>query len=409
MKDIGEGTIRRIDWQELMPVVVLLRIFNAATGLRVLFLAGVGVLLTLAAGLLFNMIVLQQTETTLSNIYKTPAYIEPIVLLQQDSKGESNVMGIMPDTYCAQRSIFVPWELFGTAGVRPFSFQECDGSERVLAFCWLLMLALIWSFFGGLICRFVALRLTVNESESLGDTRRFMQKCGGGFLAGFILVLLGVLCCLIPVKLAGLAFSVPILNLIVACLFPVVLLFAFFAVVLLFGLLVGWPLLLASVAVDGADGFEAVSRTYSYVYQRPLHYFLYWIFAGMLGLLGFILVSIFVDTIVALSVHVGGFSDAIDSTASPMFSAIPMSGVGSHLPLPALIVTAWCAVLHMVKMAFLFAWFWTSSVTIYLLLRRSVDATPLVEVLRMGAAAEKPDTLPAIISDEKGATVVEGK
>jgi hypothetical protein len=61
----------------------------------------------------------------------------------------------------------------------------------------------------------------------------------------------------------------------------------------------------------------------------------------------------------------------------------------------------WAKMVLMIPVAYLFAWFWTSSVAIYLLLRRSVDATPLNEVYRV--APPKVRTLPTIKQDEHGA------
>ncbi|MDR0705515.1 MAG: hypothetical protein LBF88_11080, partial [Planctomycetaceae bacterium] len=54
----------------------------------------------------------------------------------------------------------------------------------------------------------------------------------------------------------------------------------------------------------------------------------------------------------------------------------------------------WYGMVQLIKPAYTFAWFWTSSVAIYLLLRRSVDATPLSEVYRL--VLVKPRTLPEI-------------
>jgi hypothetical protein len=55
----------------------------------------------------------------------------------------------------------------------------------------------------------------------------------------------------------------------------------------------------------------------------------------------------------------------------------------------------------LIPFAFVYAWFWTSSVAIYLLLRRSVDATPFNEVYRV--APPKVRSLPIIKQDEHGA------
>src|SRR5262249_14996800 len=46
---------------------------------------------------------------------------------------------------------------------------------------------------------------------------------------------------------------------------------------------VGWPLMSATVSTEGTDSWEAVSRSYSYVYQRPWHYLWYAIVAICYG------------------------------------------------------------------------------------------------------------------------------
>ena len=38
---------------------------------------------------------------------------------------------------------------------------------------------------------------------------------------------------------------------------------------ILLGLAVGWPLMLASIAIEDADAFDAFSRVYNYLFARP--------------------------------------------------------------------------------------------------------------------------------------------
>src|SRR5689334_10977948 len=47
--------------------------------------------------------------------------------------------------------------------------------------------------------------------------------------------------------------------------------------------LVGWPLMAATISAEGTDAWEAVSRSYSYVYQAPWHYIFYSIVAMLYG------------------------------------------------------------------------------------------------------------------------------
>ncbi len=44
--------------------------------------------------------------------------------------------------------------------------------------------------------------------------------------------------------------------------------------VVLIGLL-GWPLMNPTISAEGSDSFDALSRSYSYVFQAPWHYLWY--------------------------------------------------------------------------------------------------------------------------------------
>lgn len=391
MKDLDEGTIRRIDWQELTPIVLLLRIFNTATGIRVLFLSMIGILLTLIAGYGINCNS-NGLQSCRDKNFQKPVYIEPLLDFQNQPQPIS--FREHPAKYSwqlVQRSVLVPWDIFSMAGIR--WFHSGYNSFFVLT-GWFFVLLLIWSFFGGMICRTVALRLTIDQSESGRELWQFIKQRGTGFLSSVILIVLGMLFFLIFLKLCGWLFTVPVFNYITAILFPVALLFSFFIMVLAVGLFLGWSLLFAAVSVDGSDGFDAVSRMFSYLYQRPLHYFVYWTVSGVLGVLGFVFVSFFVDGVTALTSEFGGFPV---QTAIPAFGYLTLPETYDGLSPPENLLLLWCGMVQLIKPAYAFAWFWTSSVAIYLLLRRSVDATPFNEVYRL--VPVKPRTLPKINTD----------
>jgi hypothetical protein len=361
MKDIGEGTIRRIDWTELTPIVLLLRVLNISLGLRVLAIALVGFGLTellawvlhvpfwfsLARSLDFRIIPI---GTNWLRAFDTPL---PIV-----------VGSAFPNLL----------EPYFTTSVW----------ERPALLLWLPGVFLIWTLCGGMICRIVALRLTINESESIGNLFLFFQKRGISFISSLFILSLGILCCYLPIYFAKWLAAMPVWNYIVAILFPIPLLFAFFTVILTLGLAVGWMLLFAAVSTDGSDGFDAISRMFSYIFQRPLHYIFYWFCSGLLGWLGFFLVW-FVCFVVMWLCHpvIINFPSPIRSWAGNFVQGF------------------WLSIVVSIPIAYMLAWFWTSSVAIYLLLRRSVDATPFSEVYR--AAPPKVRLLPTIKPDAHGA------
>ena len=349
MQDIGEGTIRRIDWTELTPIVLLLRVFNVALGMRILTFALIGwcLMTLLAAGLNISPVrhaevtgSICQNIDTLNNTYSAVGFVFPILY---------------------PNFTFAVWQ------------------EPKLSL-WLLGIVVIWTICGGMICRIVAMRLTVDESESTGNLFLFLRKRGTGLISSFIILSLGILCCFIPIQIACMLATVPVLNYAVAIFLPIPLLFAFFAVMLTLGLAVGWMLLFAAVSVDGSDGFDAISRMFSYVFQRPLHYLLYWLYCGILGCLGFLLVLI-VCCPVAYLCHI-----VLKYSADSVVTSI---------------VVFWMLLIMSIPYVYVFAWFWTSSVAIYLLLRRSVDSTPFHDVYRVLPLQVR--SLPKIKPDEHGA------
>ena len=81
---------------------------------------------------------------------------------------------------------------------------------------------------------------------------------------------------------------------------PLVLLAGLVMAVILVGL-VGWPLMYATISAEGSDSFDALSRSYSYVYQCPWHYL--WYCAVAAGLRA--VVVFFVGFMGSLMVYLG--------------------------------------------------------------------------------------------------------
>src|SRR5262249_39718567 len=76
---------------------------------------------------------------------------------------------------------------------------------------------------------------------------------------------------------------IPLLGDLIAGLFwPGILVLGLIMAVVLVGL-VGWPLMSATISAEGTDSWEAGSRSYSYVYQKPWHYVWYAVVAISYG------------------------------------------------------------------------------------------------------------------------------
>ncbi|MDR1924318.1 MAG: hypothetical protein LBQ66_08085 [Planctomycetaceae bacterium] len=427
LRDIDEGTIRRIDWQELLPPVLLFRIFNTSVNFRVLCFAIVGLLLTIAADMLFlntntttKQHITQKTDDTknippmLQHIHSTlnpNAKTDLSTKRQQAAKSlpqnkntpnTTHTKNITPPNQNSQQnflsknfnkfqqqptefilgelrsSVFFPWIFFTSVGERYFMGGGVGWYSFGVGLFYFLLVLVVWCLFGGLICRVVALRLASDRSDSVRELFRFLWERGGGFFSSVLLLVVGVFVCTFPIRIFDF-FSGGMTGVAASIFFPVAMLFNYFALVLLFGLWLGFPLLFAAVAVEGTDGFDAISRLMSYLYQRPFHYFVYWFFAIVIGFLGYIFVSVFIAGTIYLTEQFSGMTVGLSlfNVAQNTAAESCCSGANSF---NVMLVSAWLDLVRLLVVGYVFAWFWTSGTAIYFLLRRSVDAAPFTDV-----------------------------
>src|SRR5205085_5918323 len=137
------------------------------------------------------------------------------------------------------------------------------------------------------------------------------------------------------VAILCLLLKIPVGVLIVGIIWPVVLVCGLFIAILLVGLLFGWPLMSPTVSAEGTDSFDALSRSYSYTYQRPVHYLFYAAVAGVLGMLAWVVVVIFAKGVITYSYWAaswgsggGRMKEIVDAVGNPEQGG--MLGFGAH-------------------------------------------------------------------------------
>ncbi|HWY86460.1 MAG TPA: hypothetical protein VNX28_07040 [Gemmataceae bacterium] len=319
-----------------------------------------------------------------------------------------------------------------------YFFEERAGPlVRVYLLGVILWTLAVWGFFGGAITRMAAVQVARNEKISMRDALRFARERFQSFFSApvFPLIFLGVLTFFLI--LFGL-FSglIPIVGdvIIAGLLWPIVIVLGLIMAVVLVGL-VGWPLMNATISAEGSDSFDALSRSYSYVYQAPWHYL--WYSAVALAY-GAVLVF-FVGLMGSLMVYLGqwGVSQApFLSSSNPandreptyLFIDAPTSFGWRDLLLHgsqhaerkevitpngdraiayvmnekymksmewwnyigAFLVSVWLYVLFLVIVGFGYSYFWTASTIIYLLMRHKVDDTDLDEIHMEEEETEEP-------------------
>ena len=115
-------------------------------------------------------------------------------------------------------------------------------------------------------------------------------------------------------------------------------------------------MLAAAVAVDNCDGFDAFSRVFAYIFQRPFHTLFYLVLAALFGAAGFFLLK-------------GGVFVLVG--AVKIFN---QSGLDSDVLISDnLWSLSWWSATIMLPYGFLFGYTCYAGVALYLLLRKNLD------------------------------------
>ena len=149
----------------------------------------------------------------------------------------------------------------------------------------------VWAFFSLGICRITALRIARDEGLSFGKALKFSWKHWPSLLwvplivAGAIGIFAGLN------ALGGLALSIPFVGqLLSVVILPLAAVSTLAILLVALGGIIGMPLISAASAWECNGSLDAVSRTFSYVFARPLQYFwnffLIFLFTGVILLIG---------------------------------------------------------------------------------------------------------------------------
>jgi hypothetical protein len=236
--------------------------------------------------------------------------------------------------------------------------------------------------------------MAAEEQVGFAAAIRFAIKKWPAYFAAPLFPVAGALAAAVPVAILGFLMQANLGVLLGGLLWPLALLAALIMAILLFGVLFGWPLMWATISTEGTDSFDALSRSYAYAFQRPLHYLFYAFIAACLGALGWLFVRNFAAGIIWLAHWSMAWGGKL-----PELNGLGNAGVA--------LVHFWDGCVNLVAVGFLFSYFWASSSAIYLLLRRDVDATETDEVYLDADASEPAFDLPKVTTDPAGAPVVE--
>ena len=163
-----------------------------------------------------------------------------------------------------------------------------------------------------------------------------------------------------------------------------------------------------TLSAEGSDSFDALSRSYSYVLQKPWSYIWYAAVALAYGAV----VVFFVGLMGSLTIYLAkwGVSQLTAKYADPsyMFVWAPTSFGWRQLLLQgtpyedgqtfpwsfnvigAFLISVWLYLMFLLIIGFAYSYFWSASTMIYLLMRRKVDDTEMDEVYLEEEDSEEP-------------------
>jgi hypothetical protein len=280
----------------------------------------------------------------------------------------------------------------------------CYMAFRKLAFVLVggIVLLFIWSFFGGAIARLAALDFARDERPQVGQGIAFGLGKFGSFFWSPIVPLIFVAVLLLCNVLLGVVGRIPGAGpIILGLLYVLAALSAFLVVLLLigtcFGALFMWP----TIAMEGTDSFDAISRAFNYLYARPWKTIWCVLVAIVYGLAVLLFVVAFAGLLLYIAEHsvargmgyrFARIGEFLQSGAPPEQSSFP-----------ELWAAVWMRVVHITVVGLVLG-FWASykisaMTIIYSVLRRDVDGTEMSEVFlpepEEAPAEPPPGELPA--------------
>ncbi|QDT53846.1 hypothetical protein Pan44_18700 [Caulifigura coniformis] len=301
---------------------------------------------------------------------------------------------VVPVVYQA-RTLLSPWRVVvePARGVM-FSMTWADFAWAWTKLLWALV---VWAVFGGAIARIAALELAGEGVPSLKEAIEHSTRYLLSTLGGVLLPVVGV------ALFWGVALGIGMLGLIPGIGPFLTGLFYFVSVIcgailalILIGVAACWPLMYATIAVEGSDAFDALSRSYSYVFGRPWYGLWITIVSLVYGaiLLLFLHGAMFFAHSLADHATAGGMGEVANRQ---LWDTVPYSepdappletSVGGRLR------AAWAKGFMALSTVFVYSYFWVAVTIAYFLLRHAEDATPFKKVY--WPAAEPVGSGPAL-------------
>lgn len=395
----SEQALRSVVWTQVFPWLIIARVFRIAISARMLILGAAGLLLMLNYWALLATVftVPERDRPWLAPADGCPwLAIDHAVADHWTAQLARDVSPAMvPSLHGAsgalETSFFGAWQQLSAPMIAMFSLEASIADVSVMLLAAFGSLA-IWAFFGGAMARIAAVHLTCDEHLGLIAALRFACQKWLPLFAAPLIPACGIVAAGIPLWVLGLLLRSGVGMFLVSLVWPVALVFGAAMALLALGLLFAWPLMWATIATEGSDSFDAISRAYAYLFQRPIHYLFYAVVAALLAWLGWLVVGAITSGIVGMAYWSASWGSGAEIVSAISPRVTNLEGVGRA---GAVIIRFWATAAKSVGVGFVYAFFWGGVAAVYLLLRRDVDATEMDEVFLEADRSEAAAPLPA--------------
>jgi len=301
---------------------------------------------------------------------------------------ESDQLGAVAMAYARPASVVQAVSNFAVVG--PGWLIRYHLLYFVIYACWFL---LIWAIFGGAIARIAAVHVARDEKISVRQALRFSTSKVLSFIFAPVIPLIIILFVGVLVAIGGLLIYIPwgIGPIIVGIFFFLALLAGFVMTLVVVGTAGGFNLMYPTIAVEGSDSFDAISRSFSYIFARPWRMIFYTIVSLVYGALTFIFCRYFVYIMLGLThFFVGWWLGFRPGRYWPeIWPPVSDQNLAYHIVFPALsfpeqvaavLISIWVYILLGLLAGYVVSFYFSSNTIIYFLMRREVDATEMDDV-----------------------------
>jgi hypothetical protein len=252
--------------------------------------------------------------------------------------------------------------------------------HALLALIWLMI---VWGICGGAIARIAVVQFAGPRVCGIVASLRFALRAAGSLIGAPLCPLMAVAVCALAGVAFGLLYRLPGVGPALAGFGLFLALAAGLVMVLLVaGLVAGWPLLHAAMAAGADDALDALSRTFSYLNQRLSLFCAGLALAWLAGIVGLVLVDLLAEGVI----HLTYWSLSLSAPGTVTADLFAEGGARAG-PVAAATHGFWLGIVRLLAAGWTFSFFWTAAAGLYLWLRHEVDGTPWTET---GPGADAP-------------------